>query len=500
MEETIIHDLEQGSKKWLQFRQKYHGASDAAAMLGLSPYMTREELLHKKFTLHEEKTNTTLQAIYDKGHETEKQAMVALEQHYEVDLFPLVCSKGGLSASLDGATLDLILIVEHKQYNNALMNAIISGKLPDQYQPQCQQIMYVTGADRVLFVCSDGSLDRMFQINVLRDENWIERIIAGWQQFDKDLANYKPKNTHQPKASELQKAPKLSVVIQGKVISSNLPQFLAESNQFIEQINTNLTTDQDFADAEHAVKRLKSDEAELKGVEAKILAQADDIYAVINAINESIDIRRVKRLELDRLVKAKKVQLRKNIIDTAMADFMLEMEQWQETVKPIQLKVMPNFEEAIKNKKTLASLHNAVDTELANAKSRAMLEHEDITRKLHLYNEISKGYQHLFYDLKELAEKDLDSFKLAIQLRISEAKEAEKAKEAEQEKTRQKIAGQPTDIKPPSDTWRQGTEPTETGEQATIKDLSHFGLTIGQAEHLLRRIQHGGISNIYFKE
>ena len=40
-----IVQLTQGSPEWHAHRAKHFNASDAAAMLGISPYMSRDELL-----------------------------------------------------------------------------------------------------------------------------------------------------------------------------------------------------------------------------------------------------------------------------------------------------------------------------------------------------------------------------------------------------------------------------------------------------------------------
>jgi predicted phage-related endonuclease len=45
-----IHDLAQGSPEWQQYRLEKFGASEAAAMLGISPLVKRNELLHMKAT------------------------------------------------------------------------------------------------------------------------------------------------------------------------------------------------------------------------------------------------------------------------------------------------------------------------------------------------------------------------------------------------------------------------------------------------------------------
>ena len=45
-----VHKLIQGSPEWHQFRLAHYGASEAAAMLGLSAKVTRTELLQAKKT------------------------------------------------------------------------------------------------------------------------------------------------------------------------------------------------------------------------------------------------------------------------------------------------------------------------------------------------------------------------------------------------------------------------------------------------------------------
>ncbi len=45
-------DLIQGSEEWQAARAKYFTASEAPAMLGLSKYQSRQELLRQKATGH----------------------------------------------------------------------------------------------------------------------------------------------------------------------------------------------------------------------------------------------------------------------------------------------------------------------------------------------------------------------------------------------------------------------------------------------------------------
>jgi predicted phage-related endonuclease len=44
------HKLTQGSPEWLAHRLNFDNASDAPAMMGCSPYKTRQQLLHERAT------------------------------------------------------------------------------------------------------------------------------------------------------------------------------------------------------------------------------------------------------------------------------------------------------------------------------------------------------------------------------------------------------------------------------------------------------------------
>lgn len=44
----VFHDIDQGTPEWLALRAQYFTASEAPAMLGVSKYMKRTELLGQK--------------------------------------------------------------------------------------------------------------------------------------------------------------------------------------------------------------------------------------------------------------------------------------------------------------------------------------------------------------------------------------------------------------------------------------------------------------------
>ena len=424
------HKLQQGSKEWHEFRSKHFGASEAAAMLGLSKQLSRNDLLLYKKTGKSKEYSDWVQAnILDYGHEVEAMAREILETELGDELYPVTCSDGViLSASCDGLTIDGHIAFEHKQYNADLADFIFEhGTLPDTHMPQCQQILLVTGAQKVIFVCSDGMTNKRIKIDILPDQHWFDRIAAGWEQFAKDLQNFEPREiADKPEPDAIMQLPALSIQIKGEVTVSNLPEFKQAADTFISSIKTDLQTDDDFANAEATVKFCDETEKKLESAKAAAIGQTasiDELMRTIDFIKESI---RSKRLTLEKLVKTQKESIKTKIIDDAYklcAEHQCEIASEFQKINFAALFNLSRqrFETACKNKRTLASLHNAVDTEVAAIKIKL----DDLARVIrknlkHLPKDLS-----LFRDLQSIVTKPEDDFKLLVESRLAEQKRKE---------------------------------------------------------------------------
>jgi predicted phage-related endonuclease len=100
------HDLIQGSPEWAEFRKSKFGASEAAAMLGLSKKTKRSELLHMKATGSAKEFSEWVQKnILDHGHHVEALARPHFENILDADLYPVTMSQDRLSASCDGRSV-----------------------------------------------------------------------------------------------------------------------------------------------------------------------------------------------------------------------------------------------------------------------------------------------------------------------------------------------------------------------------------------------------------
>ena len=137
------HNLVQGSPAWLVYRKSRMNASDAAAMLGVSPHTTRAALLHRYATGIVPDVDAATQSRFDAGHAAEAAARPIFESQFALDLFPVVGSLDldglPLSASFDGITMDEEIVWEHKSYNAATVASLDVGIIPDHYLPQLEQ-------------------------------------------------------------------------------------------------------------------------------------------------------------------------------------------------------------------------------------------------------------------------------------------------------------------------------------------------------------------------
>lgn len=430
--------LIQGSPEWHAHRAKSRNASDAAAMLGLCKYKTRSQLLQEKATGIVEEVTPEMQRLFDKGHAAEAAARAIAEEIIGEELFPCTATDDAcyLSASFDGIDISSDTIWEHKLANAALIDSINAGVVPDTHWSQLEQGLLVSGASRVLVMSSDGTrtnLAYMFYESVPERRS---QLIDGWKQFDEDLKTYEyvaPKVVAVAEATD--SLPTVSVRLDGQIaIVSNLPEFGIALRSFIERIPSSPSTDQDFANCEGACKALKKAEDALEASEAHALAQIVDVEAMRRMVADLRNLARSTRLASEKLVTARKESLRVEILTGGKTALEAHIQQINQTLgERYQLPaIATDFAGAIKGKRTLSSMQDAVDTALANAKIEANRVADNIRINVEMIRTEALGYAALFPDAHVLALKANDDLKAVISSRIGEHKAAEAKKEAEQ--------------------------------------------------------------------
>lgn len=135
------HDLEQGSPEWHAYRDTVFNASQAAAMLGLSSYQSRLELIRELATGIKKEYDTETLKRFAEGHRAEALARPIAESILGEELYPVTVSaefsgpSRPLSASMDGITIDDRTTFEHKSLNADLEAALKANTIPEEYHP-----------------------------------------------------------------------------------------------------------------------------------------------------------------------------------------------------------------------------------------------------------------------------------------------------------------------------------------------------------------------------
>ena len=444
------HDFLQGSPEWHYHRATHFNASDAPAMLGISQYKLRNDLLHEMATGISPEIDDATQRRFDDGHLFEALARPLAEEIIGKKLYPVVGSEGKLSASFDGLTMDESIIFEHKSLNDTLRSAFAAGEIPEQYYAQMEQQLMVSGATKCLFMASkwDG-YELVEELHGWYESNQSVRdhIVQGWTQFAIDLEEYKRKlaagEIEQPKveviAAPVMDLPALSIQVNGSIsLITNLQKFGTRLKEFVLSINKEPNDDQGFADAEQAIKVLQNAQDALEAAESNALSQTSDIDDMRKTVKLYADTARTTRLMLEKMVKARKESIRTELVRKAGVDFSAHVQALELETRPIQLTIArPDFAGAIKSKRTIASLKDALDTALANGKIAADAAAKDVRAKLTWCKENAAGHSALFPDLQSLISKPIEDFALTITSRIEKQKAGEAARlEAQREEIR----------------------------------------------------------------
>ncbi len=425
-----IHNVAQGSAEWLALRAQHFTASEAPAMMGASKYQSRTDLLAAKKTGITPEVTPSQQFIFDKGHATEALARPLTEALIGEELYPIVATEGNLLASMDGATMLGETLFEHKLWNESVVAQVKAGDLAPHYYWQLEQQLLVSGAERVIFVCSDGTPENFVHMEYRPVAGRAAQLIEGWKQFEADLANFEMADAPSIVVGKApDELPALRIELTGMVTASNLKVFEDSALAVIDSVKTTLSTDQDFADAKKAVKWCGDVEEAVAVAKKQALSQTQSIDELFSSLDRISAHARETRLKVDKLVKAQELLVKTNIkqkAELALADHIAAINK---TLGKVTLPhVVSDFAGAMKNKRTIASLQDAVDTELARAKIDASQAADGIRLNLTSLAELAVDHAFLFSDVQQLVTKANDDLVTLIKFRISEHQKAEQEK------------------------------------------------------------------------
>jgi putative phage-type endonuclease len=186
-----ILQLEQGTAAWHEHRRRHRNASEAATVLGVSPWQTPHQLWQLKTGRAQPEPPNAAMAW---GTRMEPQARLAYEDRTGLVMEPLVLVDGEYSASLDGLTLDGKLLLEvkcpAKGKASALWQAVSASEIPLHYQYQLQHQLLVSRAELAhLFIWTE---DDAILLEHAPDPDSFTILRDSWDAFMKCVASDTP--------------------------------------------------------------------------------------------------------------------------------------------------------------------------------------------------------------------------------------------------------------------------------------------------------------------
>jgi len=448
----------QGDANWHAHRLTARNASEAAAALGCHPQKTRLELLHeKKVGLPREHSQFVQERVFAGGHAVEAKLRPVAEAIIGEEIYPVVGTQMvddiELSASFDGLPLFKLENWECKSLNDELRAALPmpgpdgndAANLPKYHRVQMQQQCMVGGLTRTLFTASDGNgEDRHCWYYPSADLG--AEIIAGWKQFDIDLAAYVPVEVLDKPviiARRPDQLPALRSVVKGElVLESNIKEWEEAAMAYIQGVAAHeLKTDEDFENADAAVKWCVSSKSTMLGVQASLMNSTGDVNVAVDTINRIADQLDKTRIAFTRQIDARKAARKGEMLiehQTLLADHLRDLNK--RLGRDFMPQIPVDFAGAIHGKRSFDSMGAALNAALANGKIEANRVADKIAVNLRVIDEKAKDHGFLFNDKATLVLMENDHFALMVDKRISDHAAEQKRKDDETRENAQKEA------------------------------------------------------------
>ena len=469
-----ILPLDQGSDAWLTARLDHYTASEAAAMMNQSKFMSRDQLLDLKKGWISNPDDSFKEKLYADGHHFEEEARPLMAMWLMTKIPPLVGSRVVqfrelsilLLASFDGIALKELspgeyvkpliplLVWEHKGWNVTLAENVRNALLEPHYYWQLEQQMLVSGAPYAVFTVSDGTIEKRVSFKYYPVEGRREALLAGWYQFDKDLNEHRLEAKQEFIPARKKMAPIFPMieyeVQNGSLVVSNAKNVLRVVQAVVhDEIGKEIESDQDYADKSAFVKAIVKARSDIKDLN-KRAEQEFVSYSEFNECLKDIDkvLQKAESKGTGQLTaeKNKKKKVFTNDADAKFKEYILAIHL---KIKPVDIRNVPNidypdFDKASKNKRTPAAIKSSINAEVARCKIEIDQAVERIEANLALIKESSVDYPQLFNDIQTLALKDNEALQAMVKLRIREHLDAEaiRLKKIEDEAAAQKIANE----------------------------------------------------------
>lgn len=440
MKTRIVHDdIRQNTPEWEEWREQHLGSSDAPAMLGESSHVTRTELIERIALGIKKEAGYFMKRIQRRGHALEAKARSEFAEIIVGDDLPAtVMSYGILSASLDGRTPDGKIIMEHKSLNDSIRAAGCVEMLPVKYHIQMEQQLYVSGAEKCLFVASGSDDEEAIHYWYESDPVLLARILAGWDVLLEDAKNYKRAPAEDEAVIEVvADFPVISAKVNGSIsIIDNFGDVESSVNDFLaNKLIKAPVDDNDFANLDNQIKAIKRAEDMLKQAGNDVISQAEAVAAFMRRKTALEKALQSARLSAEKIVKDRKASIKQDEIDRGAAEIKAYMDSRGGDM-PIgtELDVLGrgilDISEYTKNLKTIKSIKERISVGVSERKIQINQFIDDVTEKVEWLDEEYPEMRVAVPDLARLVTISEGDFRSEVKARVERYQAAQKDKSA----------------------------------------------------------------------
>lgn len=145
----------------------------------------------------------------------------------------------------------------------------------------------------------------------------------------------------------------LTIEARGEIISSNFPAFAEMVRSRLSEINRELSTDEDFDQADADAKAIAAAEASLKAAKEKALADAEQLHSLFSQIDGLSGDLSAARLDLSKQIAKRKEEVKSEVIQEALRSFGIELALARKHY-------LPGLQAAIKGRRTVDTMRTAL--------------------------------------------------------------------------------------------------------------------------------------------
>ena len=238
-------------------------------------------------------------------------------------------------------------------------------------------------------------------------------------------------------AEPVRELPAINYKMNGLALESNLEAYKQAATDLVALSEKPLESDQDFADAEARQKVFTKAEKDIKDACDRVMGEIDSIDTFVKDMRFISEQIRQARLAEGKQIKARKEELREEILNKANQEASKSLNEAMAKVNAKLPNIDFNPAGAMKGKRTIESLQDAADTEVAKAKIQ-IAEFVEVAQANMLVIADNREFDFLFNDWAQIAFKPTEDFKTLVTARVATYQAEQKAKEeAERERIRQ---------------------------------------------------------------